>query len=258
MIRTPVVAQVGLLDERYCYYWEELEWRLRVRAAGWRVVHVPGARLWHKGVKRDYAPGPNVTYYNTRNRFLMMARHRPPRSVWTAAWLQTARTLAAWTLRRKYPRPRRAPACPDPGCARLPRIELGRPAWTGCLSQSHRRRVGLNASLGGPARLPRAVARSGGRLSLEGRRTIQPLEPARPIRQEADHSKRLVAVRPTLRGVLDASADSRPAADAIRKRSTEFCDAIDTADGRRRARWPVVEHVRATVHRRIPSPQESP
>lgn len=102
MIRSEAVVRAGMLDERFYYYWEELEWCLRVHEAGWRIVHVPDAKLWHKGVRRDYRPSPNVTYYNTRNRFLMMSGHRPPMYVWAAAWFQTIRTLVAWSLRPKW------------------------------------------------------------------------------------------------------------------------------------------------------------
>jgi GT2 family glycosyltransferase len=102
MVRSEVVEQVGALDERFFYYWEETEWCLRARRHGWSIRHVPAARLWHKGVQRDYAPNPSVTYYNTRNRFLMLARHKAPPLVWLAAWAGTARTLTSWTVKPRW------------------------------------------------------------------------------------------------------------------------------------------------------------
>ncbi len=102
LVRRRLVEQIGMLDERFYYYWEETEWCLRARKAGWRIVHVPSAKLWHKGVRRDYTPSPNVTYYSTRNRFLMMSKHRPPLSVWVVVWGRTLRTLASWTIRHKW------------------------------------------------------------------------------------------------------------------------------------------------------------
>jgi GT2 family glycosyltransferase len=102
LVRRSVVEQQGMLDERFYYYWEETEWCLRARKAGWRIVLAPGARLWHKGVRRDYKPSANVTYYNTRNRFLMMATHRPPLRVWSMAWYQTIRTLVSWSVQPKW------------------------------------------------------------------------------------------------------------------------------------------------------------
>jgi hypothetical protein len=39
---------VGLLDERYFIYAEDADWCLRARAAGYRLLFVPTARLWHR------------------------------------------------------------------------------------------------------------------------------------------------------------------------------------------------------------------
>lgn len=102
MVRRAVIEQVGGLDSRFFYYWEETEWCLRAGKAGWRVVHVPQAQLWHKGVQRNYKPNPAIMYYGTRNRFLMYAKHHAPLAAWTKAWLQTGRTLASWTVRPKW------------------------------------------------------------------------------------------------------------------------------------------------------------
>jgi GT2 family glycosyltransferase len=99
LVRRAVIEEIGPLDERFFYYWEEVEWCLRARKAGWRILHVPQARIWHRGVQRNYRPGPSVTYYNTRNRFLMLAKHRAPLLAWSFAWWQVLGTLASWTLR---------------------------------------------------------------------------------------------------------------------------------------------------------------
>ena len=102
MVRRAVIDQVGMLDERFFYYKEETEWCLRARRRGWHIIHVPKAKLWHKGVQRDYRPKPYVTYYKTRNRFLMLAKHRAPLYVWVVTWLQTLRTLTSWTVKPKW------------------------------------------------------------------------------------------------------------------------------------------------------------
>lgn len=58
MVRRAVIEQVGVMDVRFFYYWDETEWCLRARKAGWRVVHVPAAKIWHKGVQCNYTPKP--------------------------------------------------------------------------------------------------------------------------------------------------------------------------------------------------------
>jgi GT2 family glycosyltransferase len=102
MVRRAVIEQVGAIDERYFYYWEETEWCLRAGRAGWRIMHAPQAKLWHKGVQRDYHPKPAVTYYATRNRLLTLAKHHAPPVVWLFAWGQMVRTLTSWTVKPKW------------------------------------------------------------------------------------------------------------------------------------------------------------
>jgi GT2 family glycosyltransferase len=102
LARREMIEHIGLLDERFFVYWEETEWCLRAKKAGWRALHVPAARLWHKGVRRDYRPQPYVTYYMTRNRFLMLQLLGGPSAAWRDAWLQPLRTLASYTLKPKW------------------------------------------------------------------------------------------------------------------------------------------------------------
>jgi GT2 family glycosyltransferase len=102
MIRSAAVEQCGMLDERFYYYWEEVEWCLRVRKGGWTIVHVPNAKIWHKGVRRNYSPSPNVTYYSTRNHLLIMSRHSAPLRVRAVACYKMLRTLVSWSVRSKW------------------------------------------------------------------------------------------------------------------------------------------------------------
>lgn len=103
LVRRETIEQVGMLDERFFYYFEETEWCTRARRAGWKILFVPQSKIWHKGVQIDYRPGPNVTYYATRNRFLMMSKHRAPLLAWgyalTANFL---RPLIAWTVKPRW------------------------------------------------------------------------------------------------------------------------------------------------------------
>ena len=102
MIRAKAFEQIGLIDERYFYYWEETELCIRARKHGWHIEHVPQAKLWHKGVQMDYAPKPSVTYYATRNRLLTLSKHRAPLYVRLAVWTRLIRTFMSWTLRPKW------------------------------------------------------------------------------------------------------------------------------------------------------------
>jgi GT2 family glycosyltransferase len=102
LVRGAVIEQIGMLDPKFFYYWEETEWCLRTSEVGWRIVHVPQAQIWHKGVQRDYHPSPTVTYYSTRNRLLMLAKHHASLRIWLFAWFQIVRTLTSWSIKPKW------------------------------------------------------------------------------------------------------------------------------------------------------------
>jgi N-acetylglucosaminyl-diphospho-decaprenol L-rhamnosyltransferase len=47
LVRGEVMRQVGMLDERFFMYYEEIEWCHRIRRAGWEVWYRPEARVVH-------------------------------------------------------------------------------------------------------------------------------------------------------------------------------------------------------------------
>jgi GT2 family glycosyltransferase len=94
MVRREVMERVGLLNGCYFAYFEDAEWCVRVRRAGYRVVAVPGAQVWHRGSAASGGyHAPLRIYYGVRNHLLMVnaqapARHRLHRAcrdVWIIA-----------------------------------------------------------------------------------------------------------------------------------------------------------------------------
>lgn len=47
MVRTRAIDDVGMLDEDYFLYYEEVDWCLRFTKAGWRIYYVPEAKVYH-------------------------------------------------------------------------------------------------------------------------------------------------------------------------------------------------------------------
>lgn len=102
LVRCAVIEKIGMLDPDYFLYWEETEWCLRARRTGWKIVHVPQARLWHKGVQRDYQPKPYVTYYVTRNHLFTLSKHHAPVTAWVYTLFQIFRSLISWTIKPRW------------------------------------------------------------------------------------------------------------------------------------------------------------
>ncbi|HEC35532.1 MAG TPA: glycosyltransferase family 2 protein [Anaerolineae bacterium] len=103
LVKRAVLERAGLFDERFFAYYEEAEWCVRARRAGFRIVHVPQARVWHKISPGLQADSPVVHYYMTRNRLLFLKLV----GAGVKAWMNTLcaeylRTLLSWSLKPRW------------------------------------------------------------------------------------------------------------------------------------------------------------
>jgi len=73
LAKNEVFEKIGCFDKYFFTYWEETDLCLKARNAGYFLVYMPGARLWHKGAASDR--GKVKSYYFTRNRFIFVKRH---------------------------------------------------------------------------------------------------------------------------------------------------------------------------------------
>ena len=77
-ISRTALERAGDLDESLFAYVEDVEYSLRVRAAGPAVVFVPDAVVRHKGsASTGGAASTTNLYYSTRNTIIVSERHRP-------------------------------------------------------------------------------------------------------------------------------------------------------------------------------------
>lgn len=68
-IHKSVIEKIGLLDEKYFLYYEDVDFSIRAKRAGFKVVYFPESHLWHKNAASSGKPGsPLHIYYQTRNR----------------------------------------------------------------------------------------------------------------------------------------------------------------------------------------------
>jgi hypothetical protein len=103
LIKMPVVAQMGLLDPRFFAYYEETEWCVRVARAGFKILHVPQAKLWHKISLVARGTSLTVYYYMTRNRLIFLSAARAGLRAWlNTLILEYLRTLISWSVRPKW------------------------------------------------------------------------------------------------------------------------------------------------------------
>jgi N-acetylglucosaminyl-diphospho-decaprenol L-rhamnosyltransferase len=78
LVRREALLGAGLLDERFFMSSEETDLCFRVKAAGWRVVHLPSMTIVHHAGKRGTNPRMDAQYAFARR--LFARKHLPPAS----------------------------------------------------------------------------------------------------------------------------------------------------------------------------------
>ena len=107
MVRRAAIDEVGLLDEGYHMYCEEIDWCWRMRKAGWHALCVPGAEVVHHA-GRSTSQVPLSSFTNLWvSRARLYALHHGP-----VTW-RLARVIVRSGMRRRMvdARPEMVQAC---------------------------------------------------------------------------------------------------------------------------------------------------
>ncbi len=76
MIKREVIEKAGLMPECYFLYYEELDWSMMIRHAGYEIWYEPTCTVFHKESQTTGQNSPLRTYYITRNRLLFAQRNQ--------------------------------------------------------------------------------------------------------------------------------------------------------------------------------------
>ena len=70
LARTEAIHQVGLLDESFFMYGEDLDWAYRIRKAGWKIYYNPQVTVLHiKGASTKHSRRARYEFYRAMNIF---------------------------------------------------------------------------------------------------------------------------------------------------------------------------------------------
>lgn len=75
MVKREVIEKAGLMPECYFLYYEELDWSMMIRRAGYDIWYEPACTIYHKESRSTGQSSPLRTYYLTRNRLLFVKRN---------------------------------------------------------------------------------------------------------------------------------------------------------------------------------------
>jgi len=90
LVRREAADAVGLFDEDFFMFSEEVDWMTRFRRAGWKVLFFPGAEVVHVG---GASHGGRMYVENLRGHLRWFAKHRGAKDA------ERVRKLLLWSLR---------------------------------------------------------------------------------------------------------------------------------------------------------------
>jgi len=75
LISIEMLEKIGLMEENYFLYFDDPDWGIKVKEAGYKVVYVPKSKIWHKGMASIGKISGYGEYYATRNRIWFMRKY---------------------------------------------------------------------------------------------------------------------------------------------------------------------------------------
>lgn len=103
-LRTDALRDVGLFDERLFMYYEDTDLSWRLRLAGYRVEHCPGAVVSHVHAASSREGSDFFRFHDARNRLAVLTKDATA-GTWLRAVGAFALTTASVGLRRRQPWP---------------------------------------------------------------------------------------------------------------------------------------------------------
>lgn len=88
MVKREAIDKAGLMPECFFLYYEELDWSMMIRRAGYDIWYEPASTIYHKESRTTGQNSPLRTYYIARNRLLFARRNvTAPKRYLTYAYL---------------------------------------------------------------------------------------------------------------------------------------------------------------------------
>ncbi len=86
LVNVTAVTHAGLLDECFFMYYEDLDWSIRFRRAGYRLRYVASAHLYHRiSLSSGGENSPLQRYYQARSSVIFFMRHAHAACAWAIA-----------------------------------------------------------------------------------------------------------------------------------------------------------------------------
>ncbi len=94
LVNLTAIKKVGLLNEQYFMYYEDLDWSIRFRTAGYRLRLIADAHLYHRAaISSGGTDSPLRRYYLARSSFIFFYSHRQQGKSWAILVFRTLNAI---------------------------------------------------------------------------------------------------------------------------------------------------------------------
>ena len=83
LIKSEIVKKIGLLDEKFFTYYEDVDWSLRMKSLGYDLGFVKESIIYHHGSSssknkktKEGVISSKIHYFNIRNHILLLKKHK--------------------------------------------------------------------------------------------------------------------------------------------------------------------------------------
>jgi GT2 family glycosyltransferase len=76
LVRRKAIEQVGMMDERYYFYGEDMDWCYRFKKAGWKVMFTPVGKIIHYGGQNSKLMARKFRWQLEGSKLIFMRLHR--------------------------------------------------------------------------------------------------------------------------------------------------------------------------------------
>ena len=96
LVRSKTIQEVGLLDEIFFMYGEDIDWCYRIKAENWKIIYYSDAKIVHyKGASNNRKQNKKLTYEFYRAMYIFYNKHYKE----GYPWITTAATyMGIWGM----------------------------------------------------------------------------------------------------------------------------------------------------------------
>lgn len=98
-VKSEVFKKIGLFDDKYFLYYEDSDLCMRAKKAGFKLLYVPSAIVYHANAQSTGLGSPLQDYFQTRNRMLFASKFLPFRTRF-ALFRESLRNITLPTRRK--------------------------------------------------------------------------------------------------------------------------------------------------------------